>query len=96
VIEGVPRRTKEVTIDGVTYVLRQITVQESDEAFDAARGPDGEIDARLSTRLILAASIESPPTTLDDILQWPFPHYLKVLRHSNELNAFEGTGQGEE
>ena len=91
-------KKEKITVDGVTYTLRPITVREADEAYDAAKKPDGELDGRLHMRLILVSSIDSPATTLEDVENWPLPRYLRLLEVCNRLNSVpeEGNaGRGE-
>lgn len=87
--------TKTVEIDGITFTIRRITVAEADQAYDAAEGPNGEVDSRLHSRLVMVSSIVDPPTTIDDILQWPLVRYLRLLRAVNELNSVPELGLGE-
>lgn len=63
---------KDVPWNGVTYRLRQVTVTEADEAWDAATDETTDkTNYRINSRLGLAASIVSPKTSLDDIGTWP-------------------------
>jgi hypothetical protein len=81
-------RWEDVDVLGEVYRLREITVDDDDAAFDAAENPDGEtINARLQTRMQLAASIMSPPTAVDDMGSWPRLKLRALLFVFNRLNT---------
>lgn len=63
-------RWEDVDIFGTTYRVRQITVDESDDAYDASQNSDGTFNARLNQRMELCAAIVLPPTAVSDIGSW--------------------------
>ena len=80
-------RWEDVPYGDTTYRLREITVDESDAAFDAAQNPDKTFNARLNQRMLLVSSIMSPATALDDIGKWGGLKYLVLLRAFDRLNT---------
>ena len=76
-----------VDIDGVSYRMRQVTVDEGDANYDAANDERaGRFNGRLNSRLNLAVSIESPETTIDDMGKWSGAKLVALLRAWDELN----------
>ena len=63
-------RWEEVPIFGTVYRVREITVQESDDAYDVSLNDDKTFNARLNQRMELVAAIEAPSTSVDDIANW--------------------------
>jgi hypothetical protein len=80
-------RWEEADVFGTTYRLREITVEESDVAFDAAQGPDKTFNPRLNQRLQLCSSILSPATTIDDIGKWGVAKLVMLLTAFDRLNT---------
>lgn len=83
--DGLP--WKIVTVGGERYKLRAITVEESDTAYDASQNPDGTFNARLNSRMELAASIMEPATSVDDFSKWTIGKLVRLLRESERINA---------
>ena len=77
---------EDVEVFGKTYRVREITVTESDAAWDAAQNPDKTINARLNQRMQLCAAIVSPPTTLDDLGGWGVRKIVTLLDVFDRLN----------
>ena len=78
---------EDVDVFGVTYRLREITVPESDAAWDAAINPDKSFNSRLNQRLSLASSIVSPTTSMDDFEKWGVRKMMKLLDVYERLNS---------
>jgi hypothetical protein len=88
---------EDVVVLGTTYRLREISVEESDVAFDASQNPDKTFNPRLNQRLQLASSIVTPPTTLDEIGKWGIRKLVAMLNAYDRLNSLpaadtEGNG----
>lgn len=77
---------KDVEVFGTTYRLREITVEESDAAWDASQNPDKTWNARLNHRMQLAASIVTPPTTVDSIAKWSRKKLAFITQEFDALN----------
>jgi hypothetical protein len=78
---------KDVDYNGTTYRVRQITVTEGDENWDAAQNEKtGKFNNRLNSRLNLAVGIVSPPTSIDDMGKWPGAKLVTLLRVFDDLN----------
>ncbi len=89
---------QEVAWDGVTYRIRQITVDEGDENYDAANNEKtGRFNGRLNSRLNLASAIVSPPTSIDDMGKWPGAKLVTMLKVWDKLNLLpEADTEGNE
>ncbi len=99
-------RWEEVPIFGTTYRVREITVREGDEAYDAsvlppdtrlplsAQGGD-KFNPRLDSRLRLSMAIVEPVTSIDDIEGWggsKLAALLYVYDRVNSLPAADSEG----
>ena len=83
-------RWGELSIDGTTYRVRQVTVDEGDENYDAAYNEQTQrFNGRLNSRLNLAVGIVSPPTTIDDMGKWSGVKLVALLRAWDELNLLK-------
>lgn len=83
--EGLDTRT--ISHKGKQYIFREITVDENDEALEAAKNPDGNtINTRVMNRMIITASAVDPKISLDDIAKMPHRLYQKIVDMVNELN----------
>ena len=79
--------TKTLEHKGKKYIFREITVDENDEALEAAKNPDGNtINTRVMNRMIITASAVDPQIALDDIAKMPHRLYQKIVDLVNELN----------
>jgi hypothetical protein len=90
-------RWEDVSVFGTTYRVREITVDESDTAFDASQNPDKTFNPRLNQRLELVASVVSPPITIDQIGKWTMVKLralLYVHDRVNTLPAADAAGNG--
>lgn len=91
-------RWEDVDVLGTVYRVREITVDDDDLAFDAAENPDGQtMNARLQSRMLLAAAIVSPPTTVDEMGKWSLIKLRILTFVFNRLNSLppadaEGNG----
>ena len=78
----------ELVVEDTTWRLRQTTVDEGDEAWDAAYDESSKkFNGRLNSRMNLAASIIEPPTSVDDMGSWSGVKYLALQRAYDELNT---------
>jgi hypothetical protein len=83
-------RWGDLSYDGVTYRVRQTTVDEGDENYDAAYNEKTQrFNGRLNSRLNLAAAIVSPPTSIDDMGKWSGHKLVTLLRGWDELNLLK-------
>jgi len=83
-------RWGELNYEGTTYRLRQVTVDEGDDAYDAAYNEQTQrFNGRLNSRLNLATSIVSPPTSIDDMGKWAGAKLVTLLRAWDELNLLK-------
>lgn len=80
---------EDVDVFGTIYRLREITVSESDAAYDASQNADKTFNSRLNQRMQLAASIVSPPTSVDDIEsgKWGVRKLVILLNAFDRLNS---------
>lgn len=88
---------EDVDVFGTAYRLREITVPESDAAFDASLNPDKTFNSRLNQRLALCSSIVSPATNMDEIERWGVRKLMRLLEVFDRLNSLpaadtEGNG----
>ena len=90
-----PPNTKSVEYLGVRYMLRELTVAETDEAREAST--DGEkFDGRLMTRLMIVAGSVEPKLNLELLGKLPQRFYSRVVDAVNELNDPEALPAGED
>jgi len=83
-------RWGELNYEGTTYRVRQITVDEGDDNYDAAYNETTQrFNGRLNSRLNLAVGIVSPPTTIDDMGKWAGTKLVTLLRAWDELNLLK-------
>jgi len=83
-------RWGELDVDGDQYRLRQMTVTEGDENYDAAYNERTEkFNGRLNSRLNLAVSIVTPETSIDTMGAWPGTKLVKLLTAWDELNLLK-------
>lgn len=80
-------RWEDVTVLGTDYRIREITVDESDAAFDASQNPDKTYNPRLNQRLELASSIVTPAVTLDEVGKWSKVKLQSLLYVHIRLNS---------
>ena len=96
VIDDERLATDTFEFDGDIYVMRELTDDEGNEAWDAAQEPDpaGEkgatrVNGRLNTRFLIAKAMIQPTVTVDRIGKWGGRKYGTVLRHFNALNSID-------
>lgn len=83
--EGLDTRT--IVHQGKSYTFREITVDENDEALEAAKNPDGNtINTRVMNRMIITMSAIDPKISLDELGKFPHRLYQKIVDVVNELN----------
>lgn len=78
---------EDVEVFGTTYRIREITVDESDAAYDASQNADKTFNARLNQRMQLSAAIVSPPTTVDDMAKWSVKKLVQIINVFDRLNS---------
>lgn len=88
-----------VDIDGETYgtfswmegaekhTVRELSVDEGDDAAEASTDDKGKFNGRLNTRLLLAKALVEPSKTPDQVGKFGNVKYLTILRHFNRLNS---------
>ena len=88
-------RWEDVDIFGTVYRVRQITVDESDAAYDAAQNPDNTFNSRLNQRMELCSAIVAPLTEVGDIGAWntlKLRALIFVFDRINNLPAADSEG----
>lgn len=76
-----------VTHQGKSYKFREITVDENDEALEAAKNPDGNtINTRVMNRMVITTSAVDPKISLDKLGKFSHRLYQKIVDAVNELN----------
>jgi hypothetical protein len=92
-IDGESYATSTFEVGGQRFVTRELSMDEFDDAAEAATQPqkdkDGNpvINNRLNNRLLLAKSIVEPPTTVEKLGKFGNVKYLTILQHFNKLNS---------
>lgn len=95
IIDGEELETDSAEYGGKTYVIRELTVAESDEVDDAGEGQKPLVAQRLFMRMALEKSIVSvsngtgdePRPSLADISKWGGKKYVTLSRVFNRLNT---------
>lgn len=93
-IDGERYATDTFEYDGTTYTLRELSVDEGDEIWDAAQSPvdpskpDGamKFNSRFNSRALLARSLVEPTATVEQIGKWGGKKYVSLMRHFDRLN----------
>jgi hypothetical protein len=81
---------RDTEYGGTTYRIRQITVDEGDANYDASLNEKTQkFNGRLNSRLNLAVSIISPPTSIDDMGTWAGAKLVALLRVWDDLNLLK-------
>jgi hypothetical protein len=86
-IDGETYATHTFEVAGGSYTLRELSADESDDIWDASKQPDGTVNTRLNTRLLLAKSVVEPSTTMEQVGKWGSQKFGTIMRHFNRLNA---------
>lgn len=86
--DGVPEGFgwQSVTVGDAEYVVRELSVDEIDDADEGAQGADGKVNERLRSRLLLSKAL-SPAVDPGDIGAWPTTKYVALLAAYNKLNS---------
>lgn len=79
--------TLTLEVGGKRYTVRELSVDEGDEALEGARQPDKSINDTLNTRLLLAKAIVEPATSVAQIGKFGSQKYVAILRAFNTLNT---------
>jgi hypothetical protein len=87
-------RWEEVNILGLVYRFREVSVPESDAAYDASQNPDGTFNSRLNQRMELVSSIVSPTVTLDDIDRWSVRKLRAMIWVADRINTLSPADAG--
>jgi len=95
VVDGEHYATDTFELDGQRYTMRELSVDEGDDIWDAAQAPvdpknpsgPKEVNTRLNTRLLMAKALVDPVTTADQVGKWGGRKYTLMLRKFNALNA---------
>lgn len=80
--------TKSVTLQGKKFTFRELSVEENDACVDAARQPNGDIDARAWTRFAIIKTIQEPKLDSAELSKLPNKVYLRMAEVINELNSY--------
>lgn len=97
VVDGETYATSTSEHAGETITVRELSVDEGDEAWDAAQEPINpkdpaagmRVNVRANTRFLLAKGMVEPATTADQVGKWGQRKYTAVLREFNRLNSIE-------
>lgn len=81
--------TDTFEFDGTTFTMRELSVDEGDDIWEAAQNPDKTTNNRLNTRMLLAKSVIEPVVTVDQVGKWGGRKYTTMLRHFNRLNSID-------
>jgi len=80
-------RTTIVTLGGVQYTLRELSVKENDACVAAAKQPDGSFDGRTMMRFMVLKSVVEPKMSDTALLELPQRLYLRFCDVVSDLNA---------
>jgi hypothetical protein len=86
-IDGERYATDTFVYDGTTYTMRELSVDEGDDIWDAAQKPDKTVDNRLNSRLLLAKSLVEPVVSVEQVGKWGGRKYVTLMRHFDGLNT---------
>ena len=86
-IDNVRFHTSTFDFDGTRYTVRELSPDEGDEANEAAKGPDGKVNTRLETKLLLSKAMVEPKIGADEIGKRGNQTYTLILREFNKLNS---------
>lgn len=86
-IDGDEFETLTVEVGSKRFTVRELTVEEGDQALVGARQPDNSINETLNTRMLLSMALVEPATTVDRIGKLKGREYVAVLRAFNDLNS---------
>src|SRR5690348_9515720 len=86
-IDGERYGTFVFEFDGERHTVRELSVDQFDEANEAATGPEGKFNGSLQTRILLSKALVEPTKTPDQVGKFGNRKYLTVLRHFNDLNS---------
>jgi hypothetical protein len=97
VVDGETYATETFDYEGTLWTLRELSVDEGDDIFEAAQEPLDPKDPskgtktnnRLNTRFLLAKSIVEPATGADRVGKWGGRKYTTMLRAFNKLNSID-------
>lgn len=79
--------TKTITVKGVSYTFREISVDENDECNEVGNGPDGKWNGRAALRMMISKSAVDPKLDLATIGRMPLSVYNAVATAVNEVNS---------
>lgn len=83
--DGAPYLTKEITLRGVHYKFRELTVEENDDCADASRDAEGVFNPRTMMRMVLMKAAQDPKITATDLGHMSQPVYLALCEVVNQL-----------
>jgi hypothetical protein len=86
-IDGERYGTIAFDFEGVRHTVRELSVDEGDDASEASVQPDKSFNGRLNTRMLLAKALVEPPTSIEQVGKFGNRKYLTILRHFNTLNS---------
>lgn len=84
-----PFAEKELKISGKAFKFRELSVEENDQAADAAKRPDGSIDGRLMMRLMIMSSSVAPKLTSEAMGKLPQRAYIRIYDAVSALNSVD-------
>lgn len=97
VIDGESYATETFEFDGTMFTLRELSVDEGDDIWEASQEPIDakdtskglKLNTRLNTRLLISKALLTPQITVDQVGKWGGRKYTAVLRHFNSLNSID-------
>lgn len=89
-------RTTSLSLGGVEYQLRELSVKDNNACVIASKQTDGTFDGRIMMRMMVLKSVTEPKlidTALDEL---PNRLYLRLCDVVSDLNADEADSDDEE
>lgn len=93
-IDGERYASKTFDYQGESLTIRELSADETDEATEGSKGPDGKYNAALQTRLLLAKALV-PPVDVTRVGKFGNLKFQTVVRHFNDLNSLPAPKDGE-
>lgn len=84
-----PFAEKTVSVGGMKFKFRELSVQENDDCADGAKNPDGSINGRTMMRLMIINSSMDPKLTNEQLGDMPQRAYIRIYDAVNELNTLD-------
>lgn len=94
-IDGEKYGSNTFEYDGDRYTMRELSVDEGDEIWDAAQEPidirnpasGTKTNGRMNSRMLLARALVEPIVTVDQVGKWGGRKYVTLMREFDRLNT---------